>query len=71
MKHWVHLERDSVCLDFGMGRERGRGEGRGQGGRKRHPSFKTSSRYDYVAFEVTSLKGHNLQPGSKIKQSRT
>lgn len=43
--------------------------GRSQGGKKRHPSFITSSIYDYVAFEVTSLKGDNLQPGSKIKQS--
>lgn len=45
------------------------GEGQSQGGKKRHPSFITSSIYDYVAFEVTSLKGDNLQPGSKIKQS--
>lgn len=22
MKHWVHLGRDSTCLDFGMGGER-------------------------------------------------
>lgn len=48
---------------------RERGVGRSQGGKKRHPSFITSSIYDYVAFEVTSLKGDNLQPGSKIKQS--
>lgn len=68
MKHWVHLGKDSTCLDFGMGGER-EGEGRSQGGKKRHPSFITSSIYDYVAFEVTSLKGDNLQPGSKIKQS--
>lgn len=51
-----------------MGGER-EGEGRSQGGKKRHPSFITSSIYDYVAFEVTSFKGDNLQPGSKIKQS--
>jgi hypothetical protein len=26
-------------------------------GNRRHPSFKTSPTYDYVAFEVISLKG--------------
>jgi hypothetical protein len=46
-----------VCLDLGMGVARdGINRDRNVGNR-RHPSFKTSPTYDYVAFEVISLKG--------------
>lgn len=39
MKYWVHLERDSTCLDFGMGGEREEGGGMVTGRREEASKF--------------------------------
>lgn len=61
------LRKEQYMLRFRHGWRDRQGK-QGQGGKRRHPSFKTSPTYDYVAFEVISLKGSNFPARLKLKR---